>query len=329
MSVRAMAKVSARLAKEERARMKEERRAVDVSKEFPPWAPVDYDFQTEEFFRSVRHLPNEGLNPKLDLTLDHVTEADIAEVFGGKGVKPFKATNVMLHPATKSALLSLCWKIYGTAVLANNEFMAWIVKGFVAEQKGDVKINWAVAAASTAIEKKRRDAVERVRVVGSMVNSLDLTECLGSELDLGTRSHGDVSSRGVRRMSDLKPSPFSVSLVNQCPFKLAQAELQRVHIAADLSAEIFRLSNGRTSELEEEKKAIELRLVGLRFNLEDRLRAVKEDGLESSNAAKHVEDLKRILQGVSSEVSIRIVSVDYFESCFSMSQCFCFAEYKH
>jgi hypothetical protein len=162
----------------------------------------------------LRHLPNEGLNPKLDLTLDHVTEADIAEVFGGKGVKPFKATNVMLHPATKSALLSLCWKIYGTVVLANNEFMAWIVKGFVAEQKGDVKINWAVAAASTAVEKKRRDAIKRVRVAGSMVNSQDLSECLGSELDLGTRSHGDVSSRGVRRMSDLKPSPFSVSLVN-------------------------------------------------------------------------------------------------------------------
>jgi hypothetical protein len=329
MSVRAMAKVSARLAKEERAHMKEERKAVDVGKEFPPWAPIDYDFQTEEFFRSVRHLPNECLNPKLDLTLDHVTEADIAEVFGGKGVKPFKATNVMLHPATKSALLSLCWKIYGTAILANNEFMAWIVKGFVVKQKGDVKINWAVAAASTAIEKKRRDAVERVRVAGSMVNSQDLTECLGSELDLGTRSHGDVSSRGVRRMSDLKPSPFSVSLVNQCPFKLAQAELQRVHTAADLSAEIFRISNGRTSELKEEKKAIELRLVGLRFNLEDRLRAVKEDGLESNNAAKHVEDLRRILQGVSSEVSIRIVSVDYFESCFPMNQCFCFSEYKH
>jgi hypothetical protein len=36
MSVRAMAKVSARLAKEERMRMKEEKRAVDVNKEFPP-----------------------------------------------------------------------------------------------------------------------------------------------------------------------------------------------------------------------------------------------------------------------------------------------------
>jgi hypothetical protein len=264
-------------------------------------------------------LPNEGLNPKLDLTLDHVTEANIVEVFGGKGVKPFKATNVMLHPATISAFLSLCWKIYGTTVLENNEFMAWIVKGFVAEQKGDIKINWAVAIASKAIEKKRRDAVERARVAGSTVNSLDLTECLGSNLDLGARSHGDVSSRGVRHMSDLKPNHFGVSLVNQCPFKLAQAELQRVHTAADLSAEISRISNGRTSELEEEKKAIKLRLVGLRFNLEDRFRAVKEDGLESNKAAKHVEDLRHILQAASSEVSVRIVSMDYFESCFSIA----------
>jgi hypothetical protein len=55
---------------------------------------------------------------------EHITEAEIPKIFGGKGVKPFKTTNVMLHPTTKNALLSLCWKIYGTAVIANNEFMA-------------------------------------------------------------------------------------------------------------------------------------------------------------------------------------------------------------
>jgi hypothetical protein len=60
----------------------------------------------------------------------------------------------MMHLAIKGALLSLCWKIYGTIVVANNKFMAWIVKGFVTKQMGEVKINWAVVAVSTAMEKK-------------------------------------------------------------------------------------------------------------------------------------------------------------------------------
>jgi hypothetical protein len=84
-------------------------------------------------YSSVRHLPNEGLNPKCDLTTEHVTEADITEVFGSKGIKSFKTTSVMLHPTTKGALFSLYWKIFNSAVIANNEFMAWIVKSFVAK----------------------------------------------------------------------------------------------------------------------------------------------------------------------------------------------------
>ena len=104
--------------------MKEERKAQDVNKEFPSWADVDFACQTEEFFLSVQNLQNKGLNPKMDLTTEHVFEADIVEVFGGEGVEPFKATNVMLHPATKTALLSLRWRIYETEILANDEFMA-------------------------------------------------------------------------------------------------------------------------------------------------------------------------------------------------------------
>jgi hypothetical protein len=105
--------------------LREERKAYDVNKEYlAPWAHVDYDLQTENFFNTVQDSPTEGLNPKIDLTAEHVSEADIAKVFGSKGVKPFKITNVMLHLATKAALIKLCWRIYGTAIVANNEFMA-------------------------------------------------------------------------------------------------------------------------------------------------------------------------------------------------------------
>jgi hypothetical protein len=60
---------------------------------------------------------------------EHVSECNIAKVFGGKGIKPFKTTNTMLHLATKMALFSLCWRIYGSAVLPTNKFMAWGCEG--------------------------------------------------------------------------------------------------------------------------------------------------------------------------------------------------------
>jgi hypothetical protein len=43
MSARAIAKLSDRKPKEERARPREERKANDVNKDYPPWPHVDYD----------------------------------------------------------------------------------------------------------------------------------------------------------------------------------------------------------------------------------------------------------------------------------------------
>jgi hypothetical protein len=111
MGARVVAKLSVKKEKEERTRLQEEWKVHDVNKEYPPWAHVDFDFQTEDFFNTVRDLSNKHLNPKTDLTAEHIMEEDIAKLFGGKGVKPFKTTNVMLHPAIKRALLSLCLKI--------------------------------------------------------------------------------------------------------------------------------------------------------------------------------------------------------------------------
>jgi hypothetical protein len=197
MSIREKAKVSNKLRKEEKLHLKEERQAFDANKEFPLWKVVDYDLQTEEFFHSVRELPNEGLNPKLDLTAKHVSKSNIAKVFGGKGIKPFKTTNSMLHPATKMTLFSLCWKIYGSALLPNNEFMAWIVKGYVVQQKGLFKVNWAVAVASTVVEEKCRDLVLLGKVNASKTMSTDLTEGTCTGRDFSTRSVKDVDSKGL------------------------------------------------------------------------------------------------------------------------------------
>jgi uridylate kinase len=78
----------------------------------------------EKFFHSVRELSNEGLNPKVDLIINHIYESNVVEVFGGKVIKPFKTTNTMLHLVAKMALFSLYWRIYRSAVLRYNKFMA-------------------------------------------------------------------------------------------------------------------------------------------------------------------------------------------------------------
>jgi hypothetical protein len=56
MAARAIAKLSVKKAKEERARLWEEQKAHDVNNKYPPWAHVDYDLQMEDFFNKVRDL---------------------------------------------------------------------------------------------------------------------------------------------------------------------------------------------------------------------------------------------------------------------------------
>jgi len=66
----------------------------------------NYKFQTNLFFIKVKHLNGLGLDPKSELIIEHVTQADIEEVFGK--VAKFKTTNIHLHVDTKKKLLHLC-----------------------------------------------------------------------------------------------------------------------------------------------------------------------------------------------------------------------------
>ncbi len=40
--------------------------------------------------------------------------------------------------------MKLCWKIYKTFVITNNDFVSWVVKGYIVEEKGH-DVNWAIA----------------------------------------------------------------------------------------------------------------------------------------------------------------------------------------
>jgi uncharacterized FlaG/YvyC family protein len=95
---------------------------------------VDYTYQTGDFFVNVRKLNDSGVNPRSDLTSKYVYEADLQEVF--KKVTKFRTTNNKLHLEMKKKLINLYVKIYGTPHVTNNEFMSWVVKGYIARVEG-------------------------------------------------------------------------------------------------------------------------------------------------------------------------------------------------
>jgi hypothetical protein len=57
-----------------------------------------------------------------------------------------------LHEDTRRELISLYTKIYGTPIVTNDEFLSWVVKGYIAKAKG-WPINWAKAIAHIVRKK--------------------------------------------------------------------------------------------------------------------------------------------------------------------------------
>jgi hypothetical protein len=75
-----------------------------------------------------------GLNPRANITFEHVCESNFEKVFWK--VTKFKSTNNKLHEDTRMELISLYTKIYETPIVTNNKFMSWVVKGYIAKVKG-------------------------------------------------------------------------------------------------------------------------------------------------------------------------------------------------
>jgi len=101
------------------------------------------------------------LNPEFGITNEHVTASDIAEVFESD-YSSLKTINPYLHVDTKKALVKLYWKIYGLIIITNNEFMLWLVKGYIAQLKGNL-MKWAIATITIAKEKAHKQQVNGLK----------------------------------------------------------------------------------------------------------------------------------------------------------------------
>jgi hypothetical protein len=70
--------------------IKEEKKAKwNIYNEYPKWVWVEYKLKDVKFFKEVRKLLVEGLDPKHELTI-----IDIVSIFGN--VKTFKSINSLL-----------------------------------------------------------------------------------------------------------------------------------------------------------------------------------------------------------------------------------------
>jgi hypothetical protein len=77
----------------------------------------------------------------------------MVEVFGTI-CSSFKTINPYLHINIKRMFVNLHWQIHGWTVITNNEFMMWLMKGYITKLKGDLLI--ALATASTTRKKADR-----------------------------------------------------------------------------------------------------------------------------------------------------------------------------
>ena len=104
--------------------------------------------QTRSFFINERGLCSSGLNPKLPVDTAVVIAKKVEEIWWK--CSQFKTTNTTLDPQTHKDLLHMYFKRYGKVDMTNNKFMAWLVKGYIAERMG-LPVDWATAVASKSL----------------------------------------------------------------------------------------------------------------------------------------------------------------------------------
>jgi hypothetical protein len=276
-----------------------------INKEFPMWEQVPFRLQTVEFFATVRHLNNAGINPR-----DHkgrvweiVTQEMIQEVFGKEG--KMKTTSPHLDPNNRRAMLRIYWQIFGSANVTNNEFGTWLVKGYIAQEMDEV-VDWAAAAAATAKELDMWVGSQKSSATDFKPGASELNGCCPS-------TNGGVGC------SQLRSTEFGiVSMVHLHPASAADVLLVKEY--HDFLLELQKCAQKKIERLGEEKKGQDEKIIGLRFNMWDR----KSAAIEATEAITTAEaDLRSLVEGLGIlEEEVRWLSV--FLTCIVCNRIYFF-----
>lgn len=174
--------------------------------------------------------------------------------------------------------------------------MLWVVKGFILECKGE-DVDWATAAASTAKEKADRchRELEKSRMSDSANssggNSLGGAGVSGASQPIYSfaQRSGKPSSKVVngKRATSSKSAIFSSSLSKEhyLPQPASQSDLAAVEDVLKLEIQLLETANSKVSFLDEARKKEADRIIGLRYNMDDRKSAARE----SEDAVKSIE----------------------------------------
>lgn len=238
-----------------------------------------YNAQTEQYFEEERGLTRGGLNPKLAAEVACVTDADVELLFG-KCTK-FRTTNTVLNPDARKDLMELYSKIYGSQSVTNNEFAGWLVKGYIANLNKK-KVNWALAASTTASEKADRAQRQLLRLLNpdstddATASGFRVSTCTSHRDGRNNRNSGAmVQQEGIH----VKPvSPLSgLGFQSVCPYGVSSTDLDSIRDVMKVESDILVTASSKLSFLECEYKKISDKLVGFRFTMDDRHGIAKED----------------------------------------------------
>ncbi len=153
--------------------------------------------------------------------------------------------------------MRLCWQIYGTSFITNNDLVVWVVKGFIVQEKG-IEINWVAAATWTAKEKCRKMEVLALKFEGTDLSG----PCVSRKLS----TNGNSTKSNVHLVSDCEALKTSCST---CPYGVVANYLKQVEDLVSCLFELLKCSQFKVEHLQCEKMKAGENLIGHRFAMVD------------------------------------------------------------
>jgi hypothetical protein len=246
--------------------------------------------QTLEFFTKERGLCGQGLNPKLATNMVFVTVEKIEEIWGK--CTGFRVTSTTLKPETWRELLDLYYKKYGKREVTNKEFMAWMVKGYIAEQMGH-SVDWASAATATSnlvASRLEGDLLKRD------LSSHEAAELLRLAPTSVLKPSGSHSRFGVRSTSLFEQDKIQLTHTSSL-HRICHSEVAKAEDVLKVEIELLASTESKLSLLETSKKSIGDMIIAFKFGMDNR-RADAEEAEQNLNVDKEAVmnlDLQRLV----------------------------------
>ena len=204
-----------------------------------------------------------------------------------------KYTVVELSVEDKKELHTLFWKVHGHGYIPSNKFMGWLVKDYIAQKKG-FKVKWVVVACTTSkliIQKKTLAGLGN----GSSILHSDAFE--GSDRSFGASN----ASNGHGKWRENFGPPTTLGTILHIVDK---HDIQKVEDVLTLKHDLWLFAKARGRQLEDKKKDLNSKLVGTKYNMDERKKVADKSRLAMNAIETRVCELERMQRASQLQVSI-------------------------